>query len=112
MQRKVIVLAVAAPGNHLAFTVISLAPDLTGTSLASMGMPGCTQYLGAFDLFLFGIGTGPTLSVSLSLPPGLVGGTRVYAQALALVAPNSLPNGQNTFGAVTSNGIASFVNDH
>ncbi len=100
------------PGNHLAFTVISLVPDLTGTSLATMGMPGCTQYLGTLDLFLLGIGSGPTLSVTLSLPPGLAGGTMVYAQALALVAPNSLPNGQNPFGAITSNGIASFVNDH
>ena len=31
------------------------------------------------------------------------------AAAAALFAPGSLPNGQNSFGAITSNAIASFV---
>jgi len=100
-----------SPGNHAGFTIFSLVPD-AGTSLASMGMPGCSQYLGTFDLFVFFAGSSQSLTTTLALPAGVPVGTMLYAQAIALIAPNSLPNGQNPFGAVTSNGIASLVNDH
>ena len=101
-----------SPGTYAGFTIVSLVPNLGGTPLASMGMPGCSQYLGTFDLFLFCIGSTPSLTTTLSLPAGLPGGTTLFAQAIALFPPNSLPNGMNPFGAVTSNAIASFVNDH
>jgi len=101
-----------SPGNHVGLLIVSLAPNLAGSDLGSLGMPGCTQYLGSLDLFTFFVGTSSSVTSAFSLPAGFPVGVTVYAQALALMAPNSLPNGQNAFGGVTSNGVASFVNSH
>lgn len=101
-----------APGSHAALLVAGLAQDLGGTSLTSLGLPGCNQHVGGIVVSLFAAGGSPNFAVPLGLPAGFPRGVTIYAQALALCAPGSLPNGQNPFGGVTSNGVASFVNDH
>ena len=98
-----------ASSNYLGVTILSLTPDLTGTQLAFLGMPGCSLYVGSIDLMLAFAGGTPSLTTQFQIPAGVAYGTRVYATAVALFAPNSLPNGQNPFGAVTSNGVVSFI---
>lgn len=102
----------AGPGSAIYFgvVIISFTQDLAGSSLAGLGMPGCALYTGSLDLPLAFAGNAPTETATLAVPAGLTPGLRFFATAAALVQPNSLPNGQNAFGAVTSNGIASFVN--
>jgi hypothetical protein len=36
-------------------------------------------------------------------------GFQLYSQSVGLVAPFSLPNGQNAFGLTVSNGLRSYV---
>lgn len=100
-----------APGQRAGFVILGLRPDPAGAPLASIGMPGCAQYLGSLDLFLFFAGSGSAQTVALPLPAGVPASAMVFAQAIALVPPHSLPNGQNPFGAVTSNGIRSLILD-
>lgn len=100
------------PGTRLGFTIHSLLPDLTGTPLGPLfGMPGCTGYLGAFDVTLLFFGASPSLVTTLAVPPGLPCGLRVYSTALALFPPHSLPNALNALGGLASNGVASLVSD-
>jgi hypothetical protein len=83
-----------------------------GLDLGLLGAPGCSGYLASLDLPL---SVAPSLTATATttlnfstpqLPPGVV----VYAQAIALFDPAfPLPNGQNSFGLTTSNGIASYV---
>lgn len=98
----------AAPGSgtYLGVTIVSLAPDLAGTSLASLGMPGCALHVGSLDLTTAFVGTSPNQTTPFFVPAGVPGGTRFYAQAVALVLPGTL----NPFGGVTSNGVQGFVN--
>ncbi|HEX5053515.1 MAG TPA: fibronectin type III domain-containing protein [Planctomycetota bacterium] len=101
----------AAPGSgvYLGVTIVSWTPDLAGTSLAFLDMPGCSLYVGSLDLTLAFVGNSASLTTQFQLPAGVACGTQFYATAAALFVPNSLPNGANGFGAVTSNGVASFV---
>lgn len=101
-----------APGSRLGLLVAGLVPDVAGTSLAPFGMPGCAQHVSDSLVSIFAMGPGPSLGIPLVLPAGFPRGVTVYAQALALCPPNGLPNGQNPLGAVSSNGVSSFVNDH
>lgn len=100
----------AAPGSgiHLGLTAIGFTQDAAGTSLASLGMPNCTFWIGALDVTTAFVGSTPTQTTTLQLPAGLPGGVRFFATAVALVVPGTL----NAFGAATSNGVASFVNAH
>jgi hypothetical protein len=101
--------AAPATSSYLGLTILSLTPDLPGTQLAFLGMPGCSLYVGSLDLALAFAGGTPSLTTQFQIPAGVAYGTQVHATAVALFAPNSLPNGQNAFGAVTSNGVASFI---
>ena len=103
-----------APGSgvRLGVLVLSLAGNPNGTSLAALGAPGCSLFTGGLDFTLAWTGNTATQVVPLTLPPGLLPGTRLYAAAAALFVPFSLPGGQNAFGAVTSNGIDSLVNSY
>lgn len=97
-------------GLYIATTILSIGQDLAGTSLAPMA-PGCQQYITTLDVFLAPvIFTGPSGSQTFSLPAGVAPGFQFFAQSVALVVPNSLPNGQNTAGLVTSNGVKSTTN--
>jgi hypothetical protein len=69
-------------------------------------MPGCSLWVGALDLTTAFVGASPAQATTLPIPPGVPGGTRVFATAVALVVPGTI----NAFGGVTSNGVASFVN--
>ena len=64
---------------------------------------GFAKYLWAF------VGGAPSLTTQFQIPAGVAYGTQIFATAVALFMPNSLPNGQNAFGAVTSNSVASFI---
>jgi hypothetical protein len=101
-----------APGSYAGLLVAGLVQDLAGTPLAGLGMPGCNQHVGGIAVSLFTAGNTSSLTAPLALPPGFPRGVTIHAQALGLCTPGSLPNGQNPFGGVTSNGVASFVNDH
>ncbi|MEO6594092.1 MAG: fibronectin type III domain-containing protein [Planctomycetota bacterium] len=104
--------AAPASGVYLGVTIVSLTPDLAGTALGFLNMPGCSLYVGSLDVTIAFVGGTPSLTTSLQLPAGIVCGMQFYSTAAALFVPNSLPNGLNAFGAVTSNGIASFVSSY
>ncbi|HEU4419014.1 MAG TPA: hypothetical protein VFT55_08750 [Planctomycetota bacterium] len=101
--------AAPASNSYLGLTILSLTPDPVGTQLAFLGMPGCSLYVGSIDLALAFAGSTPQLTTQFQIPAGVAYGTQIFATAVALFVPNSLPNGQNAFGAVTSNGVASFI---
>ena len=98
----------AAPGTgtYIGLVVVSMAPDLAGTPLASYGMPGCALFVGGLDATYAVVGATPTLAANFVVPAGVPPGTRFYSTAAALTQPGLV----NAFGAVTSHGIASFVN--
>ena len=91
---------------YLGVVILSTTQDLAGTSLAPLGMPGCSSWLGSLDVSTAFIGVTPVQSRSFQVPAGVPPGTQVFAMAVALVQAGTL----NAFGAVTSNGVASFVN--
>jgi hypothetical protein len=103
-----------APGSgvRLGVLILSLTGSPGGTSLATLGAPGCSLFTGGLDFTLAWSGNAASQSVPIALPPGLPAGTRLHATAAALFVPFSLPGGQNAFGAVTSNGVTSFVNSY
>ena len=96
-------------GIYFGITMLSLSPMLPGADLTSLGMPGCRLHVAMIDLALAFVGTQSTQNTTLPLPPGIPAGVLLFAQSVALVVPNSLPNGHNSFGAVTSNGIRSLI---
>lgn len=101
-----------SPGNRVGVLAFGFTPDLHGTDLAGIGMPGCSAWLGSVELSLLFAGSSAGQGVALMLPAGVPPGAMLYATAIALVPPHSLPNGTNALGAVTSNGVISLVNDH
>ena len=102
----------ASPGSgvRVGLTIVSLQGDLPGTSLAALGMPGCSLWVGALDVTTAFQGPAPVQTTTLALPPGVPPGSEFFATAVALFVPFSLPGGANANGAITSNGVRSFVN--
>ena len=94
---------------NLGLVILSLSGDVAGTSLASIGMPGCDLHVGAFANTLTIGAAGGSGVAAFAVPPGIPAGFEFYAQAVALVQPLSLPNGENAFGATVSNGVRSTV---
>ncbi|MBX3464026.1 MAG: hypothetical protein KF830_12710 [Planctomycetes bacterium] len=94
---------------YLSTLFLSVNPLPGGIDLGIIGAPGCSAYVATLDLDLgaqltFAPWASWSFSVdNLAFAPGDV----IAAQAVALVIPNSLPNGQNAFGMVTSNGVLS-----
>lgn len=80
-----------------------------GLDLGFLGAPGCPLNVASLDLVQSMVGFSATQTVTFSWPLLLPVGTTIYSQSASLFTPNSLPNGQNAFGATTSNGITSFV---
>ncbi|MBL8755530.1 MAG: hypothetical protein JNK15_19690 [Planctomycetes bacterium] len=93
-------------GVYVGLTIVSLQQDAAGTSLAGLGMPGCTSWVGSFDVTTAFVGAAPTQTTTFQVPAGLPGGVEFFAMAAALVVPGTL----NAFGAATSDGVRSFVN--
>lgn len=96
-------------GLFFGITMVSLLPLLPSFDLGSLGMPGCQLHVAAMDITMPFFGTQSTQATVLALPSGIPAGAELFAQSVALAFPNSLPNGQNSFGAVTSNGVRSFI---
>lgn len=70
-----------------------------------VGMPGCNLYT-TLDVVLPFSGTpGTQVLFNAAIPQPLSPGLNFYAQALALIVPNSLPGPLNSFGGVMSNGV-------
>lgn len=101
----------AAPtsGVYLGVTILSVGQDLPGTSLAFLGMPGCNLHVASLDATLAFVGGTNSLTTQFAIPSGVAPGTQLFAQSAALIVPGSLPNGQNTFGATLSGGVASYI---
>jgi hypothetical protein len=98
-------------GTRIGLLILSLNSSLGGLPLAGLGMPGCNLHVATLDATIAWVGSSANPTVPLQIPPGLLAGTRLHAVAAALFAPNSLPNGQNAFGAVTSNGVTAFISN-
>ncbi|MBL8753114.1 MAG: hypothetical protein JNK15_07410 [Planctomycetes bacterium] len=101
--------AAPASGVYLGITAISIGQDLPGTDLFFIGMPGCKLHITSLDVTLAFVGGANSLTTQFQIPAGVPYGTQLFAQSAAIVAPNSLPNGQNAFGATLSNAVASFI---
>ena len=101
----------AAPssGVYIGITIISLGQDLPGTDLGFLGMPGCALHVSSLDVTLAFVGVANSQTTQFQIPAGVAYGTQLFAQSAALIVPNSLPNGQNAFGATLSNAVASFI---
>ena len=96
-------------GVYLGVHILSLTQiPPPGLDLTFLGMPGCSL-LANLDLTRAAIGLTATQALPLSIPPGLPLGVTMYSQGAALFTPGSLSNGQNAFGGITSNGIASTI---
>jgi hypothetical protein len=100
----------AAPssGVYVGLTIVAFTGDVVGTPLASLGMPGCSLWVGELDVTTAFVGSSPVQQTTLALPPGLPPGSELFATAAAMFVPGTIAG--NTFGAVTSNGVRSFVN--
>jgi hypothetical protein len=100
-----------APGSgvRLGLTVLSFGQDVAGFDLGLLGAPGCKAHVASPDATFAFVGSSSTQTTSFAIPPGVPPGLRVFAQGVAVVAPFSLPNGQNSLGAVLSNAIASEI---
>ncbi|MEC8651999.1 MAG: hypothetical protein VXY92_05500 [Planctomycetota bacterium] len=98
-----------APGLGIGLVAISFTQTNPGLPLAFLGAPGCSAYVGSLDVTLAVVGAGNSLSTTFNIPAGAPSGTELFAQGINLVQPNSLPNGQNSFGMQLSNGVRSFV---
>lgn len=80
-----------------------------GLDLGFLGAPGCALQLPTTDYSRLLAGTTPALAFAVQFPAGIPPGFVFHSQAAALLAPGSLPNGQNALGLLTSNGLASVV---
>lgn len=93
------------------FMIFSVAPfPGGGLDMGFVGMPGCELNILSFDVTLPLNGTVPSDSLTFAVPQPLSPGLSFYAQVLSLFPPNSLPNGQNSFGGLLSNGVQSYFN--
>ncbi|MCB9877346.1 MAG: hypothetical protein H6835_07065 [Planctomycetes bacterium] len=91
-------------GGYIGLVVLSALQN-PGLDLGLIGAPGCRGYVSTIDANIPFFGFTPTLTAGFTLPSGVPSGVEIYAQAINLIAPNSLPNGQNNFGMITSNGV-------
>ncbi|HEX5052745.1 MAG TPA: hypothetical protein VFZ65_13295 [Planctomycetota bacterium] len=92
-------------GTYIGLNVISLGQVANGLELIALGAPRCYAYVASLDVTQAMIGTTPTQSVTLSIPPLVPPGYEFYSQSVTMVAPFSLPNGMNAYGMTVSNGV-------
>jgi hypothetical protein len=97
-------------GIGISMLMFSVAPFPGGLDMGYLGMPGCNLNIASLDVLIPFPGLAPTDSMVLTIPQPLVPGMSFFSQAVSLFAPNSLPNGQNPFGGVLSNGVQSYFN--
>ncbi|MFO1029541.1 MAG: hypothetical protein U1F60_00545 [Planctomycetota bacterium] len=107
----------STPGgsNHTALLAFSLSGVPGGFDLDTppyqLGIPGCSGYLGSLDVVVL-LGTFANPSVSFPIPWSVPGTPlQIWMQAIAQVAPGSLPNGQpGEF--VTSNALQVYIENY
>ncbi len=100
-----------APGLYVGLHILSIGQvPAPGIDLGFLGAPGCAALVAGIDLGQSMVGGSSSQTTTLTIPAGIPSGAQIFSQSIALFPPNSLPNGQNAFGAVTSNGVKSFVN--
>lgn len=96
-------------GPFVGLNVMSLGQVPNGLDLGFLGAPGCRVYVQSLDFTQAMVGVTPTNSVTLPVPAGIPPGFQLFSQSVNLITPNSLPNGQNSFGMITSNGVISTI---
>ncbi len=96
-------------GVRIGLNILSLGQLPAGLGLGFLGAPGCSAYVPSLDFTQAMVGPSGTNSVLLPVPANLPPGTQIYSQSIGLIQPNSLPNGQNAFGMVTSNGVRTYI---
>ena len=64
----------------------------------------------SLDLTTTLVGFTPSQTNTITVPASGPAGFQLFSQSVALITPNSLPNGQNAFGLLTSNAIAHTLN--
>lgn len=97
-------------GIGLPLLAFSTAPITPGIDLSFLGMPGCDLNIASLDVILAMPTTAPTSSLTIAFPQPLSPGLSFYAQGVSLFAPFSLPNGENSFGGIMSNGLQTRFN--
>jgi hypothetical protein len=91
--------------TYIGLNVISIGQVAMGLELSFLGAPRCFAYVATLNVPQAMVGTTPTQSVTLSIPPLVPPGIEFYSQSVTMVAPFSLPNGLNAFGMTVSNGV-------
>lgn len=97
------------PGVYIAFLGFSFLPiPAPGIDLTLVGVdaPGCAVLIGGLDIIIPISPTASSHAQPLTIPQPLSPGLTFYSQCFNLIIPNSLPNGLNGFGLITSNAIA------
>lgn len=94
-------------GVHIGAFIFSVG-QLPGIDLGFLGAPGCAAYVASLDVIIGSVGLS-TQSVTFPIPAGVPSGVQIFSQAISLITPGTLPNGQNAFGMTTSNGVLSLV---
>jgi hypothetical protein len=96
-------------GLYISTLFLSVNPNPAGFDLGVIGAPGCNAYILTLDLDLGGQLTfAPTASWSITYDNvNFAPGNAIAAQAISLITPFSLPNGQNAFGMTVSNAVLS-----
>jgi len=99
-------------GVYLSTMFLSASQVPGGLDLGVIGAPGCSAFIGGLE-YNFGTAVTSTPTAAASLLFGnvlLSPGNVIYAQAVGLFDPaHPLPNGQNAFGMVVSNGVRSSI---
>jgi hypothetical protein len=100
-----------APGVYVGMLIFSLSPPIGGTgidlTLIGVDAPGCSLLVGSLDVTFGVVGFSSTLTQPIQVPQPLSAGNVFYSQFANFITPGSLPNGQNNFGLVMSNGLSS-----
>ena len=105
------VIDVAPPaGIGISFLIFSVAPIPGGFDMGFIGMPGCNLNIASLDVTLAMPNLAPVTSLTLAIPQPLSPGDNFYSQVLSLFVPGTLPNGQNPFGGILSNGLRTHCN--
>jgi hypothetical protein len=98
-----------APGLCIGLNILSPIQVPLGLPLSVINAPGCTAYVGTLAYTQTLAGPSTSQAVTFNVPPGVPSGFMMYSQSINLVQPNSLPNGQNGLGLITSNGVVTAI---
>ena len=97
--------------TYIGLTVFSLGQVAAGVDLGFLGAPRCRGYVASIDFAPTIVGTSSTNTITLNLPSGVAFGTEIFAQSVAVFLPNTLANGQNPAGLITSNATRAFISN-